>query len=91
LGSSRFANFAQSVRGLRLPRSLRVLGLPSLGRLLLDDDPSLLDPPAAGLPPSLRALYIHPKAVQRDRLAAWDLPPRCVVDTESDFDSRNTF
>lgn len=91
VGSSCDANFAQSVRGLRLPAGLRVLGLPSLGRTMLDDDPSRLDPPAAGLPPLLRALLIHSKAVERDRLAMWDLPPRCVVDTESDFESRGAF
>jgi hypothetical protein len=79
LGCTIFAKFAQSVSSLRLPAGLRVLSLPTFGRA---DNPDLLLPPAAPpLPPSLCELRVHPNGVKFDRLAQWELPPRCVVST----------
>jgi hypothetical protein len=71
------ARFTQPLSVLRLPPALRVLSLPAIGRFA-DEPPALLAPPAF-LPSSLRELRVQPLAVRFDRLAAWDLPPRCVV------------
>jgi hypothetical protein len=80
-GASHFVEFAEVVRNLRLPPSLRVLGLPQLAGASGNDDSAraLLRPPAAGLPPSLRELHVSANAVRFDRLAAWSLPSTCVI------------